>query len=118
MVTTGPRGVRPGMGFLRYLVPLFLAACATTQPEPTVIYNHDVQDLVSPTEGLGSEPIAAETMLTLIVENVAPATWDEPEVTIEIGEGFLLVTHRAEVQRAIRDFLTDLRRARLEDLGR
>jgi hypothetical protein len=103
-----------------------------------VIYNHDVQDLVfgltdfmgpridtirlldrmqdddggGPFGGIGEKPKIIEPgdLSTLIQENVAVGTWQEEGVSIEAGEGFILINHTPEVQQQVKDFLNDLRR--------
>lgn len=103
-----------------------------------VIYNHDVQDLImsmtdftgpridrirlldeledddggGPFGGILESPrlIEIEDLVTLIQENVAVGTWDEDGVSIDAGEGFILIVHAAEVQQQVKDFLEDLRR--------
>ncbi|MCB9910566.1 MAG: hypothetical protein H6829_09915 [Planctomycetes bacterium] len=103
-----------------------------------VVHNHDVQDLVVgltdftgpridtirlydelDTDEDGGGPfggtleahrvIEIENLMTLIQENVEPESWGDG-VSIEAGEGFIVVTHSLEVQQKIRDFLEDLRR--------
>ena len=54
--------------------------------------------------------IEIEDLATLIQENVAVDTWDQEGVSIEPGEGFIIVAQSAEVQRQVQDFLEDLRR--------
>ncbi|MCP5020444.1 MAG: hypothetical protein GY930_01600 [bacterium] len=54
--------------------------------------------------------IEIENLSTLIQENVAPETWSDDGVSIESGEGFIVVSHTLAVQQAIRAFLEDLRR--------
>ena len=49
-------------------------------------------------------------MSTLIQENVAPGTWEEEGISIDEGEGYLMVVHTPEVQRQVTEFLNDLRR--------
>jgi len=103
-----------------------------------VIYNHDVQDLImgltdftgpridrirlldeledddggGPFGGIleATRLIEVEDLATLIQENVAVGTWEDDGVTIEPGEGFILITHTAQVQQMVKDFLEDLRR--------
>ncbi|MCB1150341.1 hypothetical protein KDK88_02245, partial [bacterium] len=103
------------------------------------VFNHDVQDLVvgltdftgpridkirlydeldADEDGGGPfggtlearRVIEIENLSTLIQENVAPESWSDDGVSIESGEGFIVVTHTLEVQQAIRAFLEDLRR--------
>ena len=54
--------------------------------------------------------IEIENLSTLIQENVAPETWSDDGVSIESGEGFIVIVHTLEVQQSIRAFLEDLRR--------
>lgn len=103
-----------------------------------IVYNHDVQDLVfgltdfmgpridrlrlidqmqdddggGPFGGIGEKPkiIEPNDLSTLIQENVAVGTWQDTGVSIEAGEGFILINHTEDVQRQVRDFLNDLRR--------
>ncbi|MEE8469474.1 MAG: hypothetical protein V3T22_13530 [Planctomycetota bacterium] len=103
-----------------------------------VIVNHSVQDLImgltdftgprisrlrlldeledddggGPFGGILESPrlIEVEDLATLIQENVEVGSWDEDGVTIEPGEGFILITHSPAVQQRVRDFLEDLRR--------
>jgi tetratricopeptide (TPR) repeat protein len=103
-----------------------------------VIYNHDVQDLVfgltdflgpridrlrllddmedddggGPFGGLGDQPQLIEigSLSALIQENVAVGSWEDDGVSIDEGEGYILVVHTAEVQESVRAFLNDLRR--------
>jgi tetratricopeptide (TPR) repeat protein len=103
-----------------------------------VIYNHDVQDLVfgltdflgpridrlrllddmedddggGPFGGIGERPqlIEISALSTLIQENVAVGTWEEEGISIDEGEGYVLVVHTPEVQDEVRRFLNDLRR--------
>ncbi|MDZ4772318.1 MAG: hypothetical protein SGI72_04210 [Planctomycetota bacterium] len=103
-----------------------------------IIYNHDVQDLVfgltdfmgpridrlrlidqmqdddggGPFGGIGEKPkiIEPADLSTLIQENVAVGTWQDSGVSIEAGEGFILINHTPEIQQQVRDFLNDLRR--------
>jgi type II/III secretion system protein len=102
------------------------------------VYNHDVQDLVfgltdflgpridrlrllddmqdddggGPFGGIGERPnlIEISALSTLIQENVAVGTWEEEGISIDEGEGYILVVHTPEVQAQVRDFLNDLRR--------
>ena len=115
---------------LRHLLPLLLIACAAPDRRDDIIRNHDVEDLVSedavpyqmrrgglrlisPDEDPSPRPrpwrITIENLEQLIRENVAPGTWDDPGVSIECGEGFILMVHSAEVQAEVRDFLDHLR---------
>ncbi len=103
-----------------------------------VIKNHDVQDLVmgltdftgpridrlrllddledddggGPFGSILESPrmIEIEDLATLIQENIAVGTWDQDGVSIEPGEGFILITHSPEVQEQVHNFLEDLRR--------
>lgn len=103
-----------------------------------IIRNHDVQDLImgltdftgpridrlrlldeledddggGPFGGVleSTRLIEIEDLATLIQENVSVDTWEDDGVTIEAGEGFILITHSPEVQAKVRDFLEDLRR--------
>ena len=103
-----------------------------------VIVNHDVQDLVfGLTDFLGpridrlrlldeledddgggpfgavSEKITLidmSTLTTMIQENVAVGTWEDEGVSIDEGEGYILVVHSPEVQAMVARFLDDLRR--------
>ncbi len=51
-----------------------------------------------------------EDLATLIQENVAVGSWEDDGITIEPGEGFILITHSAAVQAEVDAFLEDLRR--------
>ena len=53
--------------------------------------------------------IEIENLMTLIQENVEPDSWGDG-VSIESGEGFIVITHSLEVQQKISNFLEDLRR--------
>ncbi|MCP3919165.1 MAG: hypothetical protein GY711_26795 [bacterium] len=103
-----------------------------------IIVNHDIQDLImamtdftgpridrlrlldeledddggGPFGGILESPrlIEIEDLAALIQENVAVDTWDSEGVSIEPGEGFILITHSADVQQQVKDFLEDLRR--------
>jgi type II secretory pathway component GspD/PulD (secretin) len=103
-----------------------------------VVYNHDVQDLImgltdftgpridrlrllddiedddggGPFGGIleTQRLIEIEDLATIIQENVSVGTWEDDGVTIEPGEGFILITHSPEVQQQVKDFLEDLRR--------
>ncbi len=103
-----------------------------------VIYNHDVQDLVfgltdflgpridrlrlldeledddggGPFGGIGEKPqlIDMDSLATLIQENVAVGTWEDEGVSIDVGEGYILVVHTPQIQQRVADFLDDLRR--------
>jgi len=105
--------------------------------KPTVI-NHDVQDLVfgltdflgpridrlrlldeledddggGPFGGIGERPnlIEMSSLTTLIQENVAVGSWEDDGVSIDEGEGYVLVVHTPKVQAQVRRFLDDLRR--------
>jgi len=61
---------------------------------------------------VGDEPvklIELDVLANLIRENVAPRSWDEGPYEIIEGEGALVITQSAEVQRDITRFLEDLR---------
>lgn len=103
-----------------------------------IIYNHDAQDLVfgltdftgpridrlrlidqmqdddggGPFGGVLEHPQIIEpgALATLIPENIAVGTWQDPGISIEGSEGFILINHTPEVQQQVRDFLNDLRR--------
>jgi general secretion pathway protein D len=103
-----------------------------------IVVNHDVQDLVmgltdfigpridrirlldelqdddggGPFGGIGEKPRILEPndLATLIQENVAVGTWQDEGVSIEAGEGFIVINHSPEVQEQVRQFLEDLRR--------
>ncbi len=103
-----------------------------------VIYNHDVQDLVfgltdflgpridrlrlldeledddggGPFGGIGEKPqlIDMDSLATLIQENVAVGSWEDEGVSIDVGEGYILVVHTPQVQEQVANFLDDLRR--------
>ena len=103
-----------------------------------IIVNHDVQDLImaltdftgpridrlrlldeledddggGPFGGILESPrmIEIDELVTIIQENVSVGTWEDDGVTIEPGEGFILITHSPDVQARVRDFLEDLRR--------
>ena len=103
-----------------------------------IIYNHDVQDLVfgltdflgpridrlrlldemedddggGPFGGIGERPqlIEISALSALIQENVAVETWEDEGISIDEGEGYILVVHTPEVQAQVRQFLNDLRR--------
>ncbi|MDP6838007.1 MAG: hypothetical protein QF724_03645 [Planctomycetota bacterium] len=102
-----------------------------------IIINHDVQDLIfgltdflgpridtirllgeledddggGPFGAIGERPrlIEIEDLSTLIQDNVAVGTWDGDGITVEPGEGYILMTHTPAVQQEVRDFLNDLR---------
>ena len=102
-----------------------------------IIVNHDVQDLIfgltdflgpridtirllgeledddggGPFGAIGERPrlIEIEDLSTLIQDNVAVGTWDGDGITVEPGEGYILMTHTPAVQQEVRDFLNDLR---------
>lgn len=104
-----------------------------------VIYNHDVQDLIlgltdftgpridrlrllddlededggGPFGGILESPrlIEIEDLATLIQENVEVNSWEDDGVSIEPGEGFILIVHSASVQAKVKEFLEDLRRS-------
>jgi hypothetical protein len=103
-----------------------------------IIVNHDVQDLIfgltdfigprinklrlldkmtdedgaGPFGGIGEKPklIEPTELATLIQENVAVGTWQDKGVSIDAGQGYILITHTPEVQEQVRQFLEDLRR--------
>ena len=103
-----------------------------------IIVNHDVQDLVfgltdflgpridrlrlldemqdddggGPFGGIGEKPklIEPADLATLIQENVAVGTWEDEGISIDAGEGYILIIHTPEVQEQVRQFLEDLRR--------
>jgi len=103
-----------------------------------VVVNHDVNDLVfgltdflgprinrlrlladmtdedggGPFGGIGEQPklIDISQVSTLIQENVAPGTWEEEGISIDEGEGYLMVVHTPDVQKQVSQFLNDLRR--------
>ncbi len=103
-----------------------------------IVLNHDVQDLImgltdftgpridrlrlldelededggGPFGGILESPrlIEIEDLVTLIQMNVAVGSWEAEGVTIEPGEGYILITHSLEVQDQVREFLEDLRR--------
>ncbi len=103
-----------------------------------IIVNHDVQDLIfgltdfigprinklrlldkmtdedgaGPFGGIGEKPklIEPAELATLIQENVAVGTWQDKGVSIDAGQGYILITHTPEVQEQVRQFLEDLRR--------
>lgn len=54
--------------------------------------------------------ITLDDLQTLIQDTVAPEAWDAEGVSIELGEGNLIVTHTPEIQAKIADFLDDLRK--------
>ena len=54
--------------------------------------------------------ITLDDLQTLIQDTVAPEAWDAEGVSIELGEGNLIVTHTPEIQQKITDFLDDLRK--------
>jgi hypothetical protein len=65
-----------------------------------------------PIDGHGERvsAIEADAVLTLVVENVAPESWEEEGVSIDLAEGVLVVVHRPDVQRDVARFLTELSR--------
>jgi len=103
-----------------------------------VVVNHDVQDLVmgltdfmgpridrirlldelqdddggGPFGGIGEKPRILEPgdLATLIQENVTVGTWQDEGVSIEAGDGFIVINHTPEIQEQVRLFLEDLRR--------
>lgn len=104
-----------------------------------VIVNHDVQDLVfGLTDFLGPridrirlldeledddgggpfgaiaervKMIEEDDLSTLIQENVAVGTWEDEGISIDVGEGYILVVHTPEVQGHVHSFLEDMRRS-------
>ena len=54
--------------------------------------------------------IEEEDIQTLITENVAVGTWEDEGISIDVGEGFIVVVHTHEVQAQVGQFLEDLRR--------
>ncbi|MEZ6017953.1 MAG: hypothetical protein R3F49_22805 [Planctomycetota bacterium] len=60
--------------------------------------------------GESQRMIQIDDLATLVRDTVAPSTWEGDGVSIEAGEGFLVVTQTAEVQQQVKDFLEDLRR--------
>lgn len=101
-------------------------------------FNHDVQDLIfaltdfsgpridrirlidqmtdddggGPFGAVGEKPklIEPADLATLIQENVAVGTWQDEGVSIDAGEGYVLINHTPEVQEQVKQFLNDLRR--------
>jgi len=53
--------------------------------------------------------VEAEELATLVRDNIAVGTWEE-DFTINIEQGNMIVRHRLDVQRSVRQFLEDLRR--------
>lgn len=49
--------------------------------------------------------VTPEEVLDSVQEQVAPGTWQEDGVTIDVSEGFLLVVQTAEVHEQVRKFL-------------
>ena len=54
--------------------------------------------------------ITLDDLQTLIQDTIAPESWDSEGVSIELGEGSLIVTQSGEIQEKIKDFLNDLRK--------
>ncbi|MFN0207268.1 MAG: hypothetical protein ACKVS6_13265 [Planctomycetota bacterium] len=54
--------------------------------------------------------IPSEEITNLIKDTIAPGTWEQPGVHIDIFQGQLVVTHSADVQRQVGKFLHELRR--------
>jgi len=54
--------------------------------------------------------IEIDELLTLVTDTVGTGTWENTGVSIDAGEGYLLVSQTPEVQIELRDFLEDLRR--------
>ena len=52
--------------------------------------------------------LAPEEVMDSVVENVAPGTWEEDGVSIDLGEGFLIVVHTPQVQAQVRRFLAKI----------
>ncbi len=103
-----------------------------------LVQNHDVQDLImgltdftgprigrlrlledlededggGPFGGIleARRMMEVEDLATLIQENVSVGTWEDEGITIEPGEGFIMITHSADVQAQVTAFLEDLRR--------
>lgn len=116
---------------------ILITTKAKARGRPLVV-NHDVNDLVfgltdflgprinrlrlladmtdedggGPFGGIGevAKPIEESALSTLIQENVAPGTWEEEGISIDEGQGYLMVVHTEEVQRQVTEFLNDLRR--------
>lgn len=102
------------------------------------LYSHDVNDLIlgltdfigpditrirllddmedddggGPFGGLGERPVLIEPddLVTLVTDNVAQGTWEDPGVSIDIYQGHLIAVHTGDVQREVKQFLEDLRR--------
>lgn len=102
------------------------------------LYSHDVNDLIlgltdfigpdigrirlldemedddggGPFGGLGERPVLIEPddLVTLVTDNVAQGTWEDPGVSIDIYQGHLVAVHTGDVQRQVKQFLEDLRR--------
>ena len=103
-----------------------------------IVYLHDVQDLIfaitdftgpridrlrllneledddggGPWGGIleSERMIEVDELVTLVTDTVAPGSWENDGVSIDPGEGFLVVTQTPEVQQQVKDFLEDLRR--------
>ena len=65
-----------------------------------------------PFGGIGERPVLIEgdDLVTLVTDNVAVGEWDADGVSIDIYEGHMIVVHTPTVQRAVQNFLSDLRR--------
>lgn len=102
------------------------------------LYSHDVNDLIlgltdfigpditrirllddmedddggGPFGGLGERPVLIEPddLVSLVTDNVAQGTWEDPGVSIDIYQGHLIAVHTGDVQREVKQFLEDLRR--------
>ena len=100
---------------------------------PTVLAMHDVRaltmpitDFAGPRLGLGNveDPndeggafggplesrsrLEGDQIVELVRSNVAPGTWEEEGVSIDMHEGLLIVRHTPAVQRHVRRLLADL----------
>ncbi len=103
-----------------------------------VIQNHSVQDLIfgltdfqgpridrlrlvdDNTDEDGGGPfgkvdesrkiVEPDELANLVRDNVAVGTWDQDGVSITVEWGNMIVRHRVDVQRSVRQFLEDLRR--------
>lgn len=102
------------------------------------LYSHDVNDLIlgltdfigpditrirllddmedddggGPFGGLGERPVLIDPddLVTLVTDNVAQGTWEDPGVSIDIYQGHLIAVHTGDIQREVKQFLEDLRR--------
>jgi len=65
-----------------------------------------------PFGGIGERPVLIEPddLVTLVTDNVAVGQWEDEGVSIDIYEGHMIVVHTLEVQRQVRQFLSDLHR--------